>query len=302
MSFNGFPESTSLIPLASTANATIVRLNYRLSTERKYPTPIHDVLAGYDWVARNLVRGSLQGMGRAGPGKVAVCGELIGGSLAAALTFTECHSMKTGIRAAVMGSPISDWTAMYPIKPRPRSMSAVATTTSTKKRATRLSAWEANASSEILSAAALLKARRDLFRLPEDYFDPFASPTLFFRTPSSSIPGVIDPLDELFFDLDISPEQSMKKRRSYRRFPPPALSLQLPDALFWVGEESVLRDQGIDLAEGMARSNHLYGGPSGTGEGTGWERVEVELKHGTGCWGEAELVDIGTWFGQKLRD
>lgn len=45
-----------LSSLALSANATVVCIDYRLSTNNPYPTPIHDVLAGYDWVQQNLVR------------------------------------------------------------------------------------------------------------------------------------------------------------------------------------------------------------------------------------------------------
>ena len=301
VSYNGLPEPSNLGLLASSANVTVVNLGYRLSRSLKYPLPIHDVLTGYDWIVQHLVRGDY---GEPNDGKVAVCGELIGGSLAAALALTECHSVKTGVRATVMGNPISDWTAMHPIDARFTSKESVpdeATPISKKKRAPRLSSWESNASNSSLSASSLLKARRDLFRSAEDYYDSFASPTLFFRTPSSDIPMAIDPLDEIFMSPETIPQQSPKKRRSYRRYPGQTSNLHLPDTMIWVGEHSVLKDQGIDLAEGIARSNHLYGGPGGTGEGTGWERVDVEIKEGIGAWGEAELVQIGTWFGERLR-
>ena len=211
--------------------------------------------------------------------------------------------MKTGIRAAVMGNPVCDWTAMHPLTAGVSDNSAPTAPISTgkRKRAPKSSSWKQHASNTTLSAASLLKARRDFFSSPEEYYDPFASPTLFFRAASSDIPATIDPLDELFIDLDIAPQQELKKRRSYRRYPPSTLNLKLPDSMFWIGEDSVLKDQGIGLAESMARSNHFYGGPSGTGEGTGWERVDVEIREGLGSWGEAELIQIGTWLGERLR-
>ena len=279
-----------------------MRVNYRLSKKQRYPTPIHDVLAGYDWIVSNLARGIPSNVERTGPANLAVCGELIGGSLAAALALTECSTSKVGIRAVVMGNPVSDWTAMHQIKrPSPQVAAGDEVSPPKKKRAVQLPSWEVHGSSGVLPAASFLKARGELFRLPEDYFDPFASPTLFFRTPSSALQAVIDPLDELFLDIDISPEHAMKKRRSYRRYPHQNANLQLPDARFLIGEQCALKDQSIDLAEGMARSNHLYGGLSGTGEGTGWERVEVDLKDEVGLWAEHDLVDIGAWFGEKLR-
>ena len=299
------PELSSLAALAFSASTTVVRLNYRLARNRKYPGPIHDVLAGYDWIAKHLVRSSShQRVAGLQQGSIGVCGELIGGSLAAALALTECHSTKTGVKALAMGNPISDWTVMQPVLPSGNKEAQLASILdkSTKKRTARPSSWERNANDLSLSSSVLLKARTDFFKSPEDYFDPFASPTHFFRSPSVSVPGIVDPLDEIFLDVDIQPQQETKKRRSHRRYPPLKSSLRLPDTKLMVGQNSVLMDQAIDLAEGIARSNHSHGGPSGTGEGTGWERVDVEVRKGNGWWSETDLVELGAWFQEKLKD
>ena len=302
---DGSPETTSLTTLALAANATVVRLNYRLSKAYKYPTPIHDVLAGYDWVTKHLVNDiSGNGVVETDRRQIGVCGELFGGSLASMLALTECPFHGTGIKAAIVGNPITDWTAMHPLPNAIRSSSSSTSTAITpkKKRATKPTSWVSFAYSSTVSATDLLKARSLYFRLPEYYFDHFASPLLFFRTPSSDIPPELDPLDELFANSDNLHVDFVKKRRSHRRYPTAFEILRLPDTMVCVGEENVLKDQGIELAESIARSNSLYGGRDGTGEGTGWERVGVQLQGGVGLWSEPDFAHIGSWLGEVLRN
>jgi acetyl esterase/lipase len=247
------------------------------------------MLAGYDWVVQHLAQGP-----------TAVCGEFIGGSLASALALTECHQQKGGVRALVMGNPISDWTSMRPVPQKAAAAAAAVaekTTTGSKRKRVAKASWDEYAMSA-LPASELLKARSTLFKAAEDYFDVFASPMLFFRTPSSSVPGEIA---QVFLDPEVASSQAMKKRKSHRRYPPAELELRLPYTKVLVGEKNILKDQGIELAEGIARSNHTYGGPNGTGEGTGWERVEVDIKDGLGAWRESDLVEIGSSFAGLLR-
>ena len=297
------PQPSSLATLALSANVTVIRVNYRLSRDRRYPLPVHDVAAGFDWVTRHLVHGDNghRDLDKAF-GRVGICGELFGGSLAAALALTECHTRKAGIRAAVFGNPITDWTAIYPVaKPGQEENAPLQPFKKKRKAVAAKVSWEAFAKSPLLSSAAVLKARNTYFTAPEDYFDPFASPLLFFKTPMTEVPPAVDPIDEVFAELDLSLRAFEKKRRSQRRYPGSDAYLRLPDARFWVGDQCVLRDQGIELAQGMARSNNLHGGPDGKGEGSGWERVEVQVKDGIGVWGETEFTEMGQWFGKVLR-
>ena len=307
------PPAPRLATLATAANVTVVRVNYRLdAAAHRYPRPVHDAAAGYDWVVRHLVRGDNghRDLDKAF-GRVGLCGELLGGGLAAALALTECHARRAGVRAAVLGNPVADWTAMYPVAapgaaaapPTTAAGAPRARTARTRKAAaaTAKSSWEAFAHGPALPAAALLRARHALFAAPEDYFDPFASPLLFFKTAATAVPPRVDPIDEVFAAWDLSLRAFERKRRSARRHPGPDGRLRLPAARVWVGAECVLKDQGIELAQSVARSNNLYGGPDGKGEGTGWERVEVQVREGLGLWGERELLEMGQWFGRVLR-
>ncbi|MCJ1402546.1 hypothetical protein MMC11_005766 [Xylographa trunciseda] len=328
-----------LAPLARAANATVVSLDYRLSASAQYPTPVHDVAAGYDWVVKHLVHGSAAHNGWQSPGTrlapVAVCGELLGGSLAAMLALTECHAHKSGsIKALVLGAPVVDWTAMYAVT----SISTAEDTTTpgdqqqatsdstpitkpkpSKRKPPHADSWLTHASNPLLSASTLLQARDALFAKPEHYHDPFASPLLFFRTASSDIPLPENILAAYFASSAPaasadSPEATaafLKPRRAHRRYPPLGSGLLLPRTRIDVGAGSVLRDQGVELAEAMRRSWMRYGGRgAGTGrggsperedgQGEGEENVQLRVVEGEGLWGEEELVGVGRWVAETL--
>ncbi|MCJ1248507.1 hypothetical protein MMC30_005725 [Trapelia coarctata] len=218
---------------------TVVRINYRLDSTHPYPLPIHDVLAGYDWVVHHLVRGvgahngwqspdgrmaggNGRGVGNGRVAGVAVCGELIGGGLAAMLACTEGRVGRMGhVKAVVVGGPVVDWTGMFPVKEGSgegegkegagpvadgntdgdkgaggRAAEGVGATkrrTTKVKTRTKPDSWREHSNSPFLSASTLLHARDTLFAKPEHYHDPFASPLLFFHTASSDIPSLEPP-------------------------------------------------------------------------------------------------------------
>ncbi|KAL9119919.1 MAG: hypothetical protein Q9187_003519, partial [Circinaria calcarea] len=278
-----------------------------------FPTPLHDVLAGYDWILKHLLRGSAAlNAWQASPSKIAglaVCGELTGGSLAAMLALTECHMGKPGIRAAMMGNPITDWTAFHDpadtdgLSPSIRQGNDPAASLSTPSH--------------------LLHVRSSLFTKPSHYFDPFASPLLFFRTPSSDLPPDFSP-PSTSDDSQAPPSPTsdsqpssetpiewIRKRRAHRRHPPLLSTLRLPTIRVDVGKESALRKQGWELVELWRRSVDLYEG-GGRGErwrypangvdraGEGEARAEVKEKDGVGLWTEEDLVEIGRWLARRV--
>lgn len=292
---------TNLAPLALTSNTTVVQLHYRLSNSYRYPTPIHDVLAGYDWVVEHLLKAERAARGP-GRGRIAVCGELLGGSLAAMLALTECRALDPhGVCAAVLGNPVADWTAMHNLPPTNSDPAAARTAelTSTgkakKKKPGPKDSWAEASSTNVVSPSSLLKSRGAFFRTPADYFDPFASPLLLFRTPSTEIPPTIDPLDELFAELDGIVRLVEKKRKSYRRYPGAGQKLRLPDTRVWVGRENALRDMGVELGKAMQKA-----GEAGRKEGEDGGRVSVEGIEGEGLWGEDQVLEMGSWFGHVL--
>jgi len=181
--------------LASTTAATIVTVEYRLgnigktaqraisssqqistdwpgptSTEQaeskfyQYPTPIHDTIAGFDWIQNNLR-----------PGQLVVYGSHIGGSLALMLALTEAQTVK----AVAAADPICDWPGLdeYCIQ---KTGSMESPTKRPKKTVSRTVA-----PSDLIP---LLDARRRFFPSFEKCFDKFASPILFLRSAGRDVP------------------------------------------------------------------------------------------------------------------
>ena len=303
------PQSIS--SLALSANATVVRIDYRLSGAKPYPCPIHDVLAGYDWVKQNLLpktpeQDVQQEEVPARPG-LGVCGQLLGGSLATMLGLTECHNGRTGISALAVNNPTVDWTQLGP----PPDNAAGARVEAVESGLDLLSAEMTKVSISIfredaIDIHAILQLRSSLFPKAELYYDPFASPLLFFRTPTYDLPSSylntfnteedLDPSD----DLNLPPQ---RKRRSYRKYPPPGLRLQIPKMRIEYGEDNLLSSQGQELAHAVRRSIRL-------GEEDKWgvlgrkgleSGIETTERPGLSVWGERELADVGAWFGKVLR-
>lgn len=283
--------------LSSVTSATVVQINYRCSSEHRYPTPIHDVLTGYDWVLDHLVPSrAIHRPGRASNHRVklAVCGELVGGSLAAMLTMTECRLQGPYVAAAAINEPIVDW--VFPEDDEFGDESAVdqlssfiqGLETGRKPRAKskpRHSSFTAFAENNVISAGALLRARSNLFRRPEDYFDTFASPMLNFRTSGVPVPQPAppNPIDE-FAELALyerndfhrqqlklgslsdtlksptstqdeeSAESTKKPRKSTRRWPNAGSGLRIPHMCITSSITSPLCDQAGEFARYLQKS------------------------------------------------
>ncbi|KAJ5347301.1 uncharacterized protein N7506_000554 [Penicillium brevicompactum] len=192
--------------LASTASAIVVTVNYRLGEMRKrsqshrkidpgsqesddvsdqvtnssssephsykYPTPVHDTLAGFDWIQTNLQ-----------PAQLAVFGTHIGGSLALMLALTEARCIKS------VGAldPVCDWPSLdeYCVRENANINTNADTAESTEtipkpKRQRRKAAPR--------DLVPLLEARSRFFATPERCFDSFASPILFLRSAGRDVP------------------------------------------------------------------------------------------------------------------
>lgn len=147
-------------------------------THLSWPAPIHDAAKAYDWIVENL-----------GPSTytrrdIYLYGSYLGASLATSLALTETHPhARTGVRGCVAYNGIYNWTMFLPDHPAhrlPRLRSAL------------------RVLEEILSrpddpAFRELRRRAEaLFRRPDNLFDPFASPCLFFHTPGLLVPPSFD--------------------------------------------------------------------------------------------------------------
>lgn len=277
-----------------------MKINYRIGKLSQYPTPIHDVAAGFDWIVSNLLpKRAFARTGRSGHvGRLAVCGELIGGQLATALALTECRVGEPGIVAAAVNNPIVDWVDLP---------------AATAKQL-------GNTRGMGLSAESLLKHRDEMFRKPEHYFDPFASPALFFRTSQYGVPediGRLSEMEELALmeraerlqDISILPsstqedESGVKKRKSSRRYPSKALGLRLPPFYITSGTESILSDQATELAHLLRKS---FERENKTGDLPDPEEfVRSEQCAGLALWddtesGRARMTKVASWIAEKL--
>lgn len=297
-----------LSSLALSSNATVVRINYRLSAQHPYPKPIHDVLAGYDWIKSHL------GQGTTSPGdnsnfnqarKLGVCGELMGGSLAGMLALTECHTDRQGISAAVLGNPVADWTSLFPVDQNTDANDP----TSFHDYNTKHLAASGAGSHNGPTVDFLLRVRKKIFPQPAKFFDPFPSPSLFFRTPATELPLAVN----LLLAEEASPSEPLssgqepllrmrRPRRTRRQYPPLNTTLQIPRMRLEVGKKNVLHDQGIEFAQLIRKSViiHELKERSEEGEAYGEEQIEVLEREGAGLWGKKEADDIGRWFAQTL--
>ena len=239
------------------------------------------------------------------PSKIGVCGELIGGSLATMLALTECHDPARapnshGIRAAALCNPIVNWTGLFETEvdhASPRILN--------EKNVRDQYGSSRVAGHQSLTISGLTTKRNSLFHKPEAYYDPFASPLLFFRTPSTDLPNeAFPPTKRSKADtaVDIPNAEPTKKRRSLRKYPPTGSDLLLPDIRVEVGRDCVLKDQGIELVDLIRRSSRYIGREmTDPGIGTPARRFELIERDGMGLWDENHVLEIGRWFGEILR-
>lgn len=158
------------------------------------------------------------------------------------------------------------------------------------------------------SADNLLELRRTYFPNIEKCFDPFASPMLFFRTPSCDVPdrgrklfphGPSIPED---LSAVTSGETLEKKRRSHRKYPPAHLELRIPTMRVDVDEGSALKGQCSEFIELLHK-----GASRLDGEATNEDLRDVNLKFtllersGFNLWDRKNLFEIGQWFNDQLR-
>ncbi|KAG9187104.1 hypothetical protein G6011_04975 [Alternaria panax] len=343
-------EERVLATLQESSAATIVRINYRASHVHQYPTPCHDVLLGYDWVCEHLL---IDEFSRPYLARLGVCGELVGGSLATMLALTECRLGESRIGAAAVNNPIVDW--VFPDElpvvqpqdlPEPQYgdetqlpadedmagslaiREAVENLQNERRRSKKRTpktppptSWQAYGDNTIIPAWTLSEERDILFRKPQDYFDRFASPIHFFRSPHAQL---IFPLQDDIFasaqpDEDLDPEIQMalnhyatfedaikvpptiptlSRCRAYaRNYPPGGTRLSLPVWNITTGLQSPLSDTTHELAKMLRRSiaRQMLKSHSGrsrwhnAAEKTQYEenaqkRIQVDSYDGVGLW------------------
>ncbi|KAH0339843.1 glycoside hydrolase, partial [Aureobasidium melanogenum] len=210
------------------------------------------------------------------------------------LALTECRLQGPYVAAAAINEPIIDW--VFPENDEAEYETSIDRLASyvqglqigqrskakSKPRQTSFSTFGDNT---VLNASTLLKARHEMFRRAEDYFDTFASPILNFRTPGVSVPPPLQaksPADEFaelaLFERDEfhrqqlkmssmsnslqsseqqdenTAEATKKPRKSYRRWPNAGSGLRIPQMRISSAVTSPLSDQVEEFARLMQKS------------------------------------------------
>ncbi|KAI0405108.1 hypothetical protein F4802DRAFT_198674 [Xylaria palmicola] len=201
-----------------------------------WPAPIHDTLKAYTWIVENLIPPTYARR------DIYVYGSYLGASLATSLALTEAHPHeRMAVRGCVAYNGIYNWTTFlpdHPINKAPKSSSSPS----------------GHFLEDILALPGdpdfqdLRHMARDLFPRPDDLFDPFASPCLFFHTPGLLVPPSFDasaipsPPPSALADLPWLPEGAVDElvlalapprqpRRSPLIFPPRTSTLKIPEVL-----------------------------------------------------------------------
>lgn len=220
------------------------------------------------------------------------------------LALTECFHTpekpeRHGISALAVGNPILDWTALTKGEETRSALEA--------DEVRKSDSFQRGAKSDSLSANDLCYIRDIYFSKAEHYFDPFASPLLFFRTPGCEIPDTTATLTEhsiLNGGLEGENDLSLlvRKRRSARKYSPTGSNLLLPWTRMDVGKDYVLKDQAMDIIEMMRKSFRRSEIESiADAENAGGRDFEILEAEGAGLWDERHTYEIAQWFGEQLR-
>ncbi|KXT06175.1 hypothetical protein AC578_1413 [Pseudocercospora eumusae] len=321
-------DESNIAILRSSLNCPIVRVNYRCDKNHRHPTAIHDVTSALDFIVSNLLPKRAFFRFRPGRsehvGRLAVCGELVGGQLATALALTECRADEPGIVAAAVSNPIADWTELDI-----ECLSDVVARRSSSR------------TQQLNLAFERLRTQRDvLFRKSQHYFDPFASPILFFRSPGVHVPEmteqkILDDMDQLVLfareeyvrqDSAISKNPPMKDapsprekeeppKRTSNRYPSKAFNLRLPSFHITAGLASALSDQAAELAKQLNKSFARQSKSTAFDIHSRWDddlvapdmgRVMYQTYTGMGLWnasneGKARMTEAARWLARELQ-
>ncbi|KAI1816526.1 hypothetical protein GGS20DRAFT_537299 [Poronia punctata] len=193
-----------------------------------WPTPLSDTLTAYTWLVENLAPAA--DVRR----DVYVYGSYLGATLATTLALTEAYpEHQMAVRGCVAYNGIYNWTMFLPDHP-----------------INKLTSSGQNMIDEILAPPGdpefhqLKRMTKELFTTPQDLFDPFASPCLFFHAPNllvppsfdasaipSGSPAVSPDLSWFSEEEDELPESLYYPRKSPLAYPPRESTLKIPDVL-----------------------------------------------------------------------
>lgn len=262
------------------------------------------------------------------------------------LALTECRQGVPHIAAAAVNEPIVDW--VFPESAEQQDdddlLEDALLHTNSRGRGKRgrkgIPSFITHGDGTDITASGLLQSRKLLFRKQADMLDPFASPTLFFRSP-----GIETPLDSFSEHLDefeqlalleredfhrqqlkLSAmsnvgtdsgnettntgdlrEDQAKSRKWNRRYPRIGSGLQLPNFRVSHGQDSPLLDQGAELVTLMRRSL-LRSGPSTldqdehlTAVSEAEQRMQLSVNQDTALWSTGQTCDLEA-IGEWFQD
>ena len=221
------------------------------------------------------------------------------------LAITESHPARPHISAAAFGNPVLDWTSIFP-QDRDMVIDDIQPVGQGNNQAPK-----APDAAFSLSVHGLINLRQQIFCKAEHYFDPFASPLLFFRTPGFDLP---QPWQQPgFFNIQAEkPDESLaadpdddiikRKRTYYRAFPPKGSGMMLPSTRIMTDTEFSLRHQSEEFVALMSRS---IIGANRFLEPAEIEAIEsrftTQSRNEDGSWNNQEATELGQWLGEELR-
>lgn len=226
------------------------------------------------------------------------------------LALTECHKRRQGIAAAGIGNPVADWTSLAfeggATDDGSASFALHAESAKKKLPSSGTIQW----TDRPLRTESLLSLRDGLFPKEDRFFDPFASPLLFFRGPAFDLQGRQPPDSADISTLaDPSAEQPngdnpasvTRNRLAHRKYPPRNSGLCLPQMRVELGEQNILKAQGLDFVKLMRRSVRLWESQEKDGlHNDGSDRIGLLERPDLGWWGDEEILDLGAWFAETF--
>ncbi|KAH7027904.1 uncharacterized protein B0I36DRAFT_328183 [Microdochium trichocladiopsis] len=153
------------------------------SEHLQWPAPIHDTTRAYSWLLEQLEPPAYTRR------SVYVYGSYLGASLATSLALTENHPhLRMAVRGCVAFNGIYNWTMFlpnHPIHHQARARGGISGSVLD----------QFITPPEDAELQELGEHAESLFRTPENMFDHFASPCLFFHTPGLLVPPSFDDED-----------------------------------------------------------------------------------------------------------
>ena len=222
------------------------------------------------------------------------------------LALTESNPARPHISAAAIGNPILDWTSIFP-SDRDIVVDDIQPVEQGSDWGPKASNCEA---ADDLSPSGLVSLRKRIFRKAEHFFDPFASPLLFFRTPGFDLPYPWQ--GQGFFKVGAdqghgssSPDPDIhvikRKRTYYRAFPPKASGMVLPSTRITTTDDFALRSQSEEFVAMMSRN---VPGTNRFPEPTEVEAAKrgflVESSNLSGLRNKHDVTETGQWLEEVL--